>query len=132
VSESDAIDLIAEIDAFHRDVRGWPGFAYNDAIWRDTYFLCRPPTRMGWHSAGTDENQNGIGDWNEIGHAVVLLGTYTNTAPSAAYKETILLGKDLTDAVVGKELQLRGHKSGWPTECPGGWWSTWSAANGGV
>lgn len=126
-SEQEAIQQIANIDAFHRNVRGWPGFAYNDAIWRSTYFLCRPSTRMGWHSAGTDQNQNGIGDWNEKGHAVVLLGSYLSTTPSAETLESILTGQALTEAVVGRRLELRGHRDGWATSCPGNWWSTWRA-----
>lgn len=131
-SEQEAIQQIASIHAFHQSVRGWPGFAYNDAIWRSTYFLCRPSTRMGWHSAGTDQNQNGIGDWNEKGHAVVLLGSYGATTPSVETRESILEGKVLTETEVGKTLELRGHRSGWPTRCPGDWWPAWSASQGGV
>jgi hypothetical protein len=132
-SEQDAIAQIETIHQFHRTVRGWPGFAYNGAIWGRTYFRVRPADRMGWHSAGADYNGNGIGDWNEKGFAVVLLGDFENTAPPASWLETLLAAKELEDReTFGRTLQLRGHRSGWATTCPGNWWPTWSAAHGGV
>lgn len=130
----EALEQIENIHQFHKKTRGWPGFAYNSAIWRDTYFRVRPANRMGWHSAGTDENQNGIGDWNEKGFAVVLLGTYTNGKPSEQTLKTVVAARTLEEAEVfgGRPLQLRGHRSGWATTCPGGWWTAWSASQGGV
>ena len=132
-SIEDAKRAIAEIHAYHRDSNGWPGFAYNDAIWQDVLFRVRPSDRMGWHSAGPDYNYNGIGDWNETGHAVCLLGTFTSQKPPEPYLDTILAGWSLVEQEVGGQaLQLRGHRSGWQTTCPGDWWPAWSASQGGV
>lgn len=125
-SEEDALAVIREIDDFHRRVRGWPGFAYNGAIWQDRYFRVRTADRMGWHSAGADLNQNGIGDWNEKGFAVVLLGDYSSTRPDDVTLNTVLAAKRLEEQeVFGRTLQLRGHRDGWATECPGKWWTNW-------
>lgn len=84
---------------------------------------------MGWHSAGTDENQNGIGDWNEKGFAVVFLGDYENQAPSNQMLNTMLAAKALEEREVFKRaLQLRSHAEGWPTSCPGSWFPAWKAS----
>ena len=131
-SENEALDVIAEIHAFHRDVRKWPGFAYNGAVWHDTYFRCRPANRMGWHSAGVDYDHDGIGDWNEKGFAVVLLGDYTSTKPDDVTLETVLCAKAYEEGLSfgGRLLELRGHRDGWPTQCPGNWWGAWKLSHG--
>lgn len=129
-SDQEARAQIAAIHHFHVTTRGWPGFAYNSAIWRDTYYRVRPIDYMGWHSAGPDANQNGIGDWNEVGFAVVLLGDYTNLRPSAETLRTVLAAKayEETAWIQKHTLELRGHRDGWPTECPGSWWPAWKAS----
>lgn len=121
-SEAGALAEIARIHVFHLITRDWPGFAYNGAIWRDTYYRCRPPTRKGWHSAGVDADGDGIGDWNEKGYAVCLLGDYTSTKPDRQTLRTILATKALIDREIGRPLELRAHRDGWATECPGSWW----------
>lgn len=128
-SDAGARAAIKAIHQFHVVTRGWPGFAYNSAIWRDRFYLVRPADRMGWHSAGTDANQNGIGDWNEKGYAVVLLGNYTSTRPSVQTLRTIVAAKQHIEHATfnDRTLELRGHRDGWPTECPGSWWPAWKA-----
>lgn len=122
--------IIMDIHLFHKNTRGWPGFAYNAAIWRDTLYLVRPANRMGWHSAGVDENQNGIGDWNEKGYAMVLLGNYQHTKPSELTLNTVKGAKQYIETAYfsGRKLELRGHMDGWPTECPGDWWPAWKGS----
>lgn len=125
VSVADAKALIQEIHLFHQHTRGWPGFAYNEAIWEDHVFTVRPITRMGWHSAGADYNGNGIGDANENGYAVVLLGNYEHQPPNARTLATLEARYRDVCADLGRPLALRGHRDDWGTTCPGNWWPAW-------
>lgn len=128
-NDEDARAQIAGIHHFHKTVRGWPGFAYNGAVWQSTYYRVRNANRKGWHSAGADYDGNGIGDWNEKGFAVVMLGWYTFTQPDERTLKTLLAAKALEEAEVfsGRRLELRGHMDGWPTQCPGAWWPAWKS-----
>lgn len=125
-SEIDALAAISEIDTFHRDVRGWPGIAYHLAVWRDCLFMLRPYNRNGWHSAGMDiDPRNGIGDGNDHGIAVVLLGTYTDHEPDATALRTIAEAKARAEDCLGRLLRLSGHQDWWATACPGNGWPAW-------
>ena len=126
-SDADALSLIAEIDAFHRGPqRGWPGIAYHMAIWDETLYLLRSWELQGWHSAGMDTNpRNGIGDGNDHGVAVVLLGTYTNREPDSRTLATIEWAWGFVEQELGRNVSLTGHQDWWATGCPGNGWPTW-------
>lgn len=119
--------LIASIDEFHREVRGWPGIAYQRAAWRNYYFLIKPRKANGYHTgAGGDSNHNGIGDANDFGLACVLLGTYTTTTPSDELLQTVAEGKNWDEAQMQREVALKGHQDFMATACPGQGWPWWS------
>lgn len=127
IGDWDARSAISEIDSFHRGPqRGWPGIAYHWAIWWDTLYLLRDFDRQGWHSAGMDvDPRNGIGDGNDHGVAVVLLGTYTAANPDARTIQTIRETWEHLESELGRHVHLTGHQDWWATGCPGNGWNTW-------
>jgi len=63
------------------------------------------------------------GDENRWGLGVCLLGNFTSgRQPTQAQIDSLDLLIDATENLLGKKLQVWGHKDVAPTACPGDWW----------
>jgi len=104
-----------QMQAYHRDVRGWCDIGYHFAISADgQIWEGRPITKLGAHAAGANTNNVGI----------VLIGSFNTQPPTdAALASTSALIKAIATkyAITISRTTVKGHREvgTTSTDCPG-------------
>jgi hypothetical protein len=124
-SSSDWSAVVRSIWDYHVNVRGWDDIGYNWLI---------DPNGLLYEGRGNDRQGAHFCGYNGETLGCCMMGTYTNTKPSDASRETLVelmawkadeLDIDPTTSSFhnssGLELKhVSGHRDGCSTECPGG------------
>ena len=125
---------LAALQAIHRDHTSetprhgaWPGIAYHAAVFADgEVVIIGGAETVRYHSGGPDvAPRNGIGDANDKGYGVVLMGSYTTETPPDAMLRALerLIGN--VGQGLGADLAVEPHRAYANTACPGAWFEAW-------
>jgi hypothetical protein len=125
---------LAALQAIYRDHTSdtprhpaWPGIAYHAAVFPDgDMAIIGGSETVRYHTGGPDTApRNGIGDANDRGYGVVLMGRYTTGTPPEPMLRALerLIGN--VGLGLGADLAVEPHRAYANTACPGAWFEAW-------
>lgn len=93
----------------------FPGVSYHWMITYDgTLHYVNDLSLRVWHNEAMDRNESCV--------AICYTGS---VEPNPVQKQGMMRAIQLTERLIGRELEVLGHKDSWYTQCPGMTWPDW-------
>lgn len=104
------------IDRYHREVKGFLGFAYQMAAF---------PTGRIYQVTSLKQMAAAVYQKNDSKYSIMLAGLFSTTVPGEKHLDATAEGINHFDNFLGRKVEVGPHRKWTSTDCPGDTWEQW-------